>query len=101
MHTGVNHDRVTIQWTVPMVAYTPETYTVYFGKTSGSLNLLSRQHKRGDNFTATNLTFSIQLTRLAAGTQYYYQVEAMNTLPNTSRSAEPNFTTRELRECVS
>jgi len=54
-----------------------------------------------DNFTATNLTFSIQLIGLAAGTQYYYQVEAMNTLPNTSRSAEQNFTTRELRECVS
>jgi len=84
-----------------MIAYTPETYTVLFGNTSGSLTPFSSHEYSGDDFTATNLTFSIQLTGLAAGTQYYYQVEAMNTLPNTSRSAEQNFTTRDWRECVS
>jgi len=98
MHTGIVHNKATIQWTIPMIAYTPETYTVHFGNTSGSLTPFNSHKYSGDNFTATNLTFSIELTGLAAGMRYYYQVVAMNSLPSSNHSSEQNFTTAEMRE---
>ena len=81
-----------------MIAYTPETYTVHFGNTAGSLTHFSSHQYSGDNFTATNLTFSIELMGLAAGMRYYYQVVTMNSLPSSIRSSEQTFTTAELRE---
>ena len=101
MPTDITHDNVTIQWTVPMIAYTPETYTVHYGNASGSLTPFNSHEYSGDNFTATNLTFSIELTGLSAGMRYYYQVVTMNTLPSANHSAEQNFTTAELREHAS
>ena len=97
MSTGITHSRATIQWTVSRIAYTPETYTVHFGTTPGSLTNVSQQLQSGDNFTATNLQFSVQLTGLSAGTTYYYQVVAMNSVGSTA-SIEQNFTTTELRK---
>ena len=98
MSTDITHDRATIQWTVSRIAYTPETYTVHFGTSPGSLTLFSQQRQSGDNFTATNLPFSVQLTGLAAGTTYYYQVEAMNSQPGSTQSTVQQFTTREPRK---
>ena len=97
MSTDVRHNRATIQWTVSRIAYTPETYTVHFGTSSGSLTNVSQQQESGDNVTATNLSFSIELTGLSAGTTYYYQVVAMNSVGSTS-SVEQSFTTTELRK---
>ena len=97
MSADVRHDRATIHWTVPRIAYTPETYTVHFGTSSGSLTNVSQQQESGDDFTATNLQFSVQLTRLSAGTRYYYLVVAMNSEGFTS-SIEQNFTTAPLRK---
>ena len=79
-----------------MIAYAPETYTVYFGVSPGSLTNFSQQLKSGDNFTATNLQFSVQLTGLSAGTTYYYQVEVMNTVA-FNQSAVQQFITTEQR----
>ena len=96
MSTGVTHNTATVQWTVPMIAYTPETYTVHLGTSSGSLTPFNQQRQSGDNFTATNLQFSIQLTGLAAGTTYYYQVVAVNSVGST-QSVEQSLMTNELR----
>ena len=82
-----------------MIAYTPENYTVHFGTTSGSLIPFNQQRQSGDNFTATNLPFSLQLTGLAARTTYYYQVVAVNSV-GTTASVEQSFTTIELRKLV-
>ena len=97
MSTSVRHNTATIQWTVPRIAYTPENYTLHFGTSSGSLTRFSQQVQSGDNFTATNLPFSLQLTGLSAGTTYYYQVVAVNSVGSTS-SVELSFTTTELRK---
>ena len=75
-----------------MIAYTPENYTVHFGNSSGSLTPFNQQRQSGDNFTATNLPFSVQLTGLSAGTTYYYQVVAMNSV-GSAASVEQSFTT--------
>ena len=79
------------------LAYTPENYTVHFGNTSGSLTPFNQQRQSGDNFTATNLQFSLQLTGLAAGTTYYYQVVAVNSVGSTA-SVKQSFTTTTLRK---
>ena len=97
MSTEVRHNRATILWTVPRIAYSPENYNVHFGTSPGSLTPFSQQRQSGDNFTATNLPFSIQLTGLSAGTTYYYQVVAMNSAGSTA-SVEQNFTTAPLRK---
>ena len=99
MYTSVKHNRATIQWTVPMIAYTPENYTVYFGTSSGSLSNSSHQRQSGDNFIATNLQFSLELTGLSAGTTYYYQVVAVNSVGST-QSTRPQFRTNELRKLM-
>ena len=97
MPTDVRHNRATIQWTVSMIAYTPENYTVHFGTSSGSLTPFNQQRQSDDDFTATNLQFSVQLTGLSAGTIYYYQVVAVNSEGFTS-SVEQNFRTALLRK---
>ena len=99
MSTDVSHNRATIWWTVFRIAYTPETYTVHFGTSPGSLTNVTQQQQSGDNVTATNLTFSVQLTELSAGTTYYYQVVAMNSVGSTA-SVEQSFTTTELCKLV-
>ena len=99
MSTDVSHNRATIRWTVFRIAYTPETYTVNFGTSLGSLTNVTQQQQSGDNFTATNLPFSVQLTGLSAGTTYYYQVVAMNSVGSTA-SVEQSFTTTELCKLV-
>ena len=95
--TGVRHNRATIQWTVSRVTYTPETYTVHFGTSPGSLTPFSQQRQSGDNFIATNLPFSLQLTGLSAGTTYHYQVVAVNSVGSTA-SVEQSFSTTELHK---
>ena len=99
MSTGITHNTATIHWTVPRIAYTPENYTVHFGTSSGSLTPFNQQRQSGDNFTATNLQFSLQLTGLSAGTRYYYQVVAVNFV-GSNQSTVQHFTTRELRKLI-
>ena len=99
MSTGITHNRATILWTVSRIAYTPENYTVHFGTSPGSLTPFNQQQQSGDNFTATNLQFSIELTGLSAGTTYYYQVVAVNSVGST-QSTVRQFTTNELRKLI-
>ena len=100
MSTGIEHNKATIQWTVPRIAYTPENYTVYFGTSSGSLTPFNQQRQSGDNFIATDLSFSIQLTGLAPGTTYYCQVVAVNSVPGSTQSTVLQFITRERRKLI-
>ena len=99
MSTDIAHNGATIHWTVARIAYTPETYTVHFGTSSGSLAPFNQQEQSGENFTATSLQFSIPLTGLSAGTRYYYQVVAVNSVGST-QSTINNFTTMELRKLI-
>ena len=100
MSTDITDDEATIQWTVSRIAYTPETYTVYYGIIPGSLTNVSQQQQSGDNFTATNLQFWVQLTGLAPGTRYYYQVVAVNSVPSSNQSSVQQFITTELRKLI-
>ena len=99
LSTDIRHNRATIHWTVSMIAYTPENYTVHFGTSPGSMTSFNQQRQSGDNFTATNLLYFVELTGLSAGTTYYYQVVAVNSVGST-QSTGPQFTTNELRKLM-
>ena len=97
--TGTSFNGTTIHWTVTRIAYTPETYTVRFGTSPGSLTPFNRQRQSGDNFTATNLPFSVQLTGLIPATDYSYRVVATNTIGRTAMSVIGMFRTLDIRKC--
>ena len=97
--TGTRFNGTTINWTVSRIAYTPETYTVHFGTSSDLLTSFSQQRQSGDNFTATNLPFSVQLTGLTPATDYSYQVVATNTIGRTAMSVIGMFRTLDIRKC--
>ena len=98
MNISTHHDRATVQWSVSYIAYTPENYTVNYGRAMNSLNMSVTATQRGDNFTIPTqpLLFSTELTGLDPGVTYYYQVEARNSEGPTLSSVQ-QFTSAEQR----
>ena len=88
----------TVQWTVPLIAYTPETYVVSYS--TGGLTrqvLMSDPVESGADFDAVNQMFSVELTGLEPNTAYNYQVVSSNTNgSNTSESESLNTTAGNL-----
>ena len=101
MNISTRHDRATVQWSVSYIAYTPETYTVNYGRAMNSLDMSVTATQRGNNFTIPSqpFMFSTELTALDPGMTYYYQVEARNSVGPTL-SAVQQFTSTELRMCM-
>ena len=84
-HTDITDKSATIQWIVPIIAFTPESYTVHYG-TSNNCNIqemVSTPVESGSDFLTEDQTFSIELTGLSDGTTYYYQLNATNTNGST------------------
>ena len=88
-----------IQWTVPIIAYTPETYVVNYGTSMSSLDVMSNPVQSGSAFEAVNQVFSVELTGLVYTTTYFYQVVAANGQGSTS-SAIQSFTTTILHKSL-
>ena len=84
----------TVQWTVPLIAYTPETYIVSYS--TGNVNFQVRMSdpvESGADFDAVNQMFSVELTGLEPNTAYNYQVISSNIVgTNTSESQSLNTT---------
>ena len=101
MNINTRHDRATVQWSVPYIVYTPETYTINYGRTMNSLGMSATATQRGDNFIIPSqpFMFSAELTGLDPGVTYYYQVEARN-LEGPTLSTVQQFTSTELRMCM-
>ena len=85
-------DRAIIRWTVPSIAYTPETYRVLYGTVEDTLDKSSGVEMGGTNIAAVDTSFSVTLSNLQAVTTYYYKVVATNTIGSTESSVE-TFTT--------
>ena len=87
-----------VQWTVPLIAYTPETYVVSYS--AGGLTrqvLMSDPVESGADFDAVNQMFSVELTGLEPNTAYNYQVISSNIVEtNTSKSQSLNTTAGRL-----
>ena len=95
----LRYDRATIKWTIPEIAYTPETYVVEYGTSMQSLDMRSME-QRNEAFEAENLMFSVPLTGLTRNTLYNYQVVATNSLgANLSATSDVQmFMTPDMRE---
>ena len=99
MDISTSFDSATIQWTVPLIAFTPETYVVHYGTNIGSLNLMSDPVESGYDFEAVNIIFTIHLNGLHPGTLYYYQVSATNSNASILSDIEL-FQTGDQRKCI-
>ena len=92
MDIGTGAMSTMIRWTVPIIAYTPETYVVNYGTSMSSLDLTSAMVMSGSDFEAVNQVFSVALTGLVDTTTYFYQVVATNGQGSTSSDIH-SFTT--------
>ena len=85
---------VTVEWTVPLIAYTPETYVVrYSDATLTRQVLMSDPVGSGADFDAVDQTFSVELTGLEPNTVYNYQVMSENTVSTTASALQSLTTT--------
>ena len=96
--TDVTDTTATISWTVPSIAYTPETYRVLYGTTSDSLDRTSGQLRTsGIDISVTSLPLSPPLSGLDPDTAYYYTVNASNSYAFTLYDTN-TFNTSSRRE---
>ena len=91
----VNSDSVIIQWTVPYISYSPETYVVQYGTSRDSLIHNSSSTDSEEEV----MTYSVELSGLRDNTTYHVQVLATNTAQRSSRSCVHTFTTLPLQPC--
>ena len=87
-----NATTATVQWTVPLIAYTPETYRVSYSTDGNCQVLMSCPVESGVDFDAVNQMFSVELTGLEPNTTYNYQVISESTVSTTTSELQ-NLTT--------
>ena len=80
-----------VEWTVPMIAYTPESYVVEFGENSGSLSRTSGLLHSGDDITVANKEYTTTVQDLIPRTTYHFRVKSNNSFSDTY-SMEVTFT---------
>ena len=90
---NVTIDSAIIQWTVPFISYSPETYVVKYGTSQDTLIQNSSTIYSGDDITITDMTYSVKLSNLKENTTYYVQVVATNTALRSNTSSVERFTT--------
>ena len=88
----VMSDSVIIQWTIPYISYSPETYVVQYGTSRDSLTHNSSSTHSEEEV----MTYSVELSGLRDTTTYYVQVLATNTAQRSNRSTVHKFITLPL-----
>ena len=90
--TDVTSSSVAINWDVPFVQYTPETYTIRYNTSTGSGE--STAVDGNENITLTDQSYSQQLVSLEPFTTYQFMIKATASGGTTS-SENRIFTTAE------
>jgi hypothetical protein len=80
INTALSSAFASVQWLIPTIIYTPENYTVIYGRDMTQLNYSSDVIVGASSITATNDLYSVTLTGLEPNTTYYYQVIATNSI---------------------
>ena len=83
-HTNVTSDLAIVEWLIPEVTYTPETYTVRYGVDQMVLNFSSSMLTGTRDIAATNQVYSTSISGLLPNTTYFYQVVAVNVIGSNS-----------------
>lgn len=78
VHTILSSEIAVIEWLVPAVAYTPETYTVTYGTDHTMLNYTSEVVVGSTDIMAISQVYSVTLRNLQSNTRYYYEVVVTN-----------------------
>ena len=89
----ISNTSALIQWTVPSIAYTPETYVVEYGTSQDSLDMTSDPTHSGEDITIASVTYSVTLSDLRENTTYYVHIVATNTAGRSTTSSVQRFTT--------
>uniref|UniRef100_A0A1X7U7Q4 Uncharacterized protein n=2 Tax=Amphimedon queenslandica TaxID=400682 RepID=A0A1X7U7Q4_AMPQE len=84
---------VIISWLVPMVVYTKEKYTVFFGTDKNALMQPFSSINGSTDLTLVDQVYSTRLTGLQGNTVYYYRILAENTVQYANFTDIMNFTT--------
>ena len=80
----VSTDTVSIQWTVPLIVYTQETYLVLYRSVPGNLNQTTGPVTGSADLSVIGGQFGVNLTGLVPSSLYYYTVVASNILGTTT-----------------
>ena len=89
----ISQDSATIQWTVPSIAYTPETYVVEYG---AGINVFGGSSR--NDVEAVNKTYNVTLKNLTPGTNYTYAIIAQNYFSQSTSKTISSFTTNTTGE---
>ena len=91
----------TISFTIPIIAYTPENYTIrYTGETFQTTQATSMLRMSSDNISMTNERYMFTLRGLEEANTYSFTVDSTNCNGTTS-TAVMNFTTiSTCKECI-
>ena len=87
-------DSAIIHWTIPSIAYTPETYMIEYGTDKDTLGLFGKAISSGTDIEIVNKVYCVTLKNLKPGTKYYYVVTAQNSA-GMNRSVPASFYTKE------
>ena len=77
---------VILEWTVPSLAYTPETYRVMYGTDATNLDQTSQIINGTRNLDLLNQIYSVELDGLVQETIYFWKVVASNSFTATDSS---------------
>ena len=74
---------VILEWTVPSLAYTPETYQVMYGIDATNLDQTSELIDGASDLDLLNQIYSVELDGLVQETTYFWKVVASNSFTTT------------------
>ncbi len=78
VHTTLSSEIAVIEWLIPAVTYTPETYTVTYGTDRTMLNYTSEVVVGSTDISAISQVYTVTVRNLQSNTRYYYRVVATN-----------------------
>ena len=81
--TASDNNSLTVQWEIPSISYTPETYHVEYGTQDTVLDSQSVGQDSGDDIRILGQIYSQELTDLQPLTTYYFRVVSTNSAGST------------------
>ena len=81
-----DNNSLTVQWEIPSISYTPETYHVEYGTQDTVLDSQNVGHNSGDDIRILGQVYSEELIDLQPLTTYYFRVVSAGSTASIVRS---------------